>query len=419
MSRDADRVVIVGAGLAGLACGVRLAEVNVPFVILEASDEVGGRVRTNEVQGFKLDRGFQVLLTAYPDAAELLDYEALDLHPFFSGARVRVSGRFHAIADPMRNPVDGAKTLAAPVGSLFDKARIGRLRRRVSQGSLDDLWRRPETTSLNYLRQAGFSASMVDGFFRPFFGGVFLDPDLRTSSRMLEFIFRMFANGDTALPGTGMQAIPRQLASRLPDGSLQFDARVESIELEGVRLQGGETVPASGVVVATDATSAGQLLPDLITPRTFGTACLYYAAEKAPTREPVLLLDSEPDGPVNNATVISNVSPLYAPPGASLISASTIGVPDVDDATLDRQVREQLVGWWGDQVSGWELLRIYRIPDALPRQEPPALSLPRRPVRLGKRRYVCGDHRDNASINGALASGRRAAEAVIKDLRPS
>ncbi|MEZ4521226.1 MAG: FAD-dependent oxidoreductase [Thermomicrobiales bacterium] len=211
MSTDAERVVIVGAGLAGLSCGLHLAAEGIPFSIFEAADQVGGRVRTDEVRGFRLDRGFQVLLTAYPEAAELLDYGDLDLHPFYPGAFVRTGGRFHVLADPFRNPVDGGKTIATPVGSILDKGRVAQLRYRVRSGTLDDLWKHPETTSLNYLRQAGFSTSMIDGFFRPFFGGVFLEPDLRTSSRMLEFIFRMFAQGDIAIPATGMEAIPASL----------------------------------------------------------------------------------------------------------------------------------------------------------------------------------------------------------------
>ncbi|MEZ4524257.1 MAG: NAD(P)/FAD-dependent oxidoreductase [Thermomicrobiales bacterium] len=346
MSTDAERVVIVGAGLAGLSCGLHLAAEGIPFSIFEAADQVGGRVRTDEVRGFRLDRGFQVLLTAYPEAAELLDYGDLDLHPFYPGAFVRTGGRFHVLADPFRNPVDGGKTIATPVGSILDKGRVAQLRYRVGSGTLDDLWKHPETTSLNYLRQAGFSTSMIDGFFRPFFGGVFLEPDLRTSSRMLEFIFRMFAQGDSAIPATGMEAIPRQLAARLPEGSIYLNTPVESIESSGVRLANGETAAARAVVVATGPGPAHELLPGITVPGTFGTACLYYSADNPPVREPALLLDSELTGPVNNAVVISNVSPLYAPPGAALISASTVGIPDVDDPELDRRVRDQLTGWF-------------------------------------------------------------------------
>lgn len=412
-----NSVIVVGAGLAGLSCALHLVEAGVPVTLLEASDAPGGRVRTDIVNGFKLDRGFQVLLTAYPEARALLDYEALDLHAFYPGALVRASGGFHLVADPFRDLSGGGKTLASPIGSIVDKARVGQLRYKVTRGTVDDLWQHPETTSLNYLRKAGFSGAMIERFFRPFFSGIFLEPDLRTSSRMLEFVFRMFASGDTAVPGTGIEAIPRQMAEKLPGGVLRTGAPVESIDSDSVTVAGGEVLQASAIVVATDGATARRFVPELAYPGSYGTVNLYYAAENAPVRDAALILDAEPAGPVNNAVVMSNVSPLYAPPGAALISASTVGIPNLDDETLDQQVREQLTGWWGDQVGGWELLKVYRIPDALPIQDPPALSMASRPVRLGSRRYVCGDHRQNASIDGALASGRRAAEAVAADIR--
>ncbi len=416
MTYASDPVVIVGAGLAGLRCAITLTEAGIPILLLDALDKPGGRMRTDEYDGFKLDRGFQILLTAYPEAAAALDYGALDLHHFRPGALIRANGTFHQIADPRRNPGSILQTLGAPVGSLLDKARLGQMQFRLHRGQIDEVWKRPETTSLNHLRKKGFSSSIIDGFFRPFFSGVFLEPDLRTSSRMLEFLMKMFIDGESALPANGIEEIPRQLAAHLPERSMRFNARVESVEDDGVRLADGEFIRASSVVVATDGDSAAALLPQVIAPGFRGTACLYYAAEKAPIQDAMLVLDAERSGPLNNVAIVSNVSPLYAPPGAALISASTVGVPVVDDEKLDRASREQLFTWWGDQVRDWRLLRIYRIPRALPRQEPPALSMPRRPVHVRGSCFVCGDHRDNASINGALASGRRTAREVIARL---
>ena len=416
MGRESDPVVIVGAGLAGLRCALELDAAGIDVLLIEASDGPGGRVRTDIVDGFKLDRGFQIFLTAYPEAQDILDFERLDLHPFFPGAYVRIGDVFHVLADPMRDAAGAGKTLGAPVGSIIDKARVGQLRLRLGRGTLEELWDRPETTSLNYLRQAGFSMSMIDGFFRPFLAGVFLEPDLRTSSRMLEFVLRMFAEGDSVVPASGMGAISRQLADRLPGQSIRYNTEVVSLDGDQVTFATGESVQARAVVVATDAANAAKLVPEIPSPGFFGTACLYYAADDPPVRHSGLLLDAERNGPVNNAIVMSNVSPLYAPPGAALISASTVGIPAVDDSELDAQTRDQLIGWWGDQVADWRLLRIYRIPYALPKQEPPTLARGSRSVSVGDGLYVCGDHRENASINGAFASGRRAAEAVIAGL---
>ena len=209
-------VYVVGAGLAGLRCARRLHEKGVAATVLEASDGVGGRVRTDRVDEFLLDRGFQVLLTAYPEARDALDYRELELHPFYPGAMVQTGGKLVTVADPFRRRWDGLRTALAPVGSLSDKLKVTKLRRRVTSGSLEELFARPETTTREALAADGFSETIVDRFFRPLFGGVLLDRELGTSSRMFEFVYRMFSLGDAALPTRGMGAIPEQLAGGLP-----------------------------------------------------------------------------------------------------------------------------------------------------------------------------------------------------------
>lgn len=410
-------VVIVGAGLAGLCCARRLRQAGVSVLLLEASDDVGGRVRTDEVDGFRLDRGFQVFLTSYPEARQVLDYTALDLRPFEPGAWVRVGGRFRTLIDPWRRPLRGLRSLLAPVGSWLDAVRVARLRAAVLRGDLADQLAASETTTLALLQQAGFSPAMIDGFFRPFLGGIFLEPELHTSARMFRFVFRMFATGDACLPNAGMGAIPRQLAAGLPAGTIRFNARVVGIGPGQVRLEDGEVLDARAVVVATDGPAAAALLSGLPPVATQAVTCLYFAADRPPVAEPILVLNGEGRGPVNNVCVPSVVAPGYAPAGAHLVSASVLGDPAEDDATVERQVREQLTDWFGPAVAGWRHLRTYRIRHALPRQVPPALDMVERPVRWAERVYVCGDHRDTASIQGAMVSGRRAAEAVLEDLR--
>ena len=418
---DTD-VIIVGAGLAGLSCARHLHAHGVPFQIIEAADAVGGRVRTDRVDGFLLDRGFQVLLTAYPETQRALDYEALDLKPFYEGALVRTGGRFHRVADPLRRPFDAPATLLAPAGSLQDKLRVAWLRWNVVRGSLGEVFGRPETTTLEALRRRwGFSDRMIDAFFRPFLGGILLDRDLQASSRMFEFVFRMFSKGATAVPAAGMEAIPRQLAAALPPTSVRLSTTVARAEPGAVHLEGGEKLEAGAVVVAVEAPAAVRLLNgagSLADVRTSGrsTANLYYVADVPPMREPILVLGAdEAEGPINNLVVLTNAAPSYAPPGKALVSISVLGNPTGDDAELERRVRRQLRMWFGEAAQRWAHLRTYRIPYALPDQAPPFLSPPERPLKLTDGLYLCGDHRRTASINGAMAAGRHAAELALRE----
>jgi phytoene dehydrogenase-like protein len=405
-------VIIVGAGLAGLCCAVELHAAGLEVLVLERADSPGGRMRTDDADGFLLDRGFQVLLTAYPEARRVLDYERLGLRPFASGALIRRRGESLRVADPMRHPIEALRGLRGGPGSLADKLRVARLRHRLSQYSLNEVLTAPQVTTAEALRREGFSREFVDAFFRPFIGGVFLDPDLQTSSRLFAFVFKLFAEGEAALPAAGMQAIPRQLADRLPHEAVRYGVTVEGAGPGEVTLAGGERLNAAAVVVAADGPEAARLTGAVEAPAPRATTCVYYAADRSPVGEPLLVLNGDGAGAVNEMCVPSDVAPSYAPPGAALVSASVLGIPGLDDDRLDEAVRDQLRGWFGAQVSGWRRLAVYRIPFALPAQPPSAFPRPERAVRLRDGLFVCGDHRDTASIQGAMISGRRAAAAV-------
>jgi phytoene dehydrogenase-like protein len=409
-------VIIVGAGLAGLCCARVLHQAGIPFSILEASDGVGGRVRTDRVEGFLLDRGFQVLQTAYPEAQAILDYRDLDLKPFYPGVLVYYDGRLHRVGDPLRQPQHFFATLFSPVGTLADKLRVARLRRRVSQGSIEDLFRRPETSILAALKAQGFSDRMIDSFFRPFFSTVFFDRELASSSRMFEFVFRMLAAGDTALPARGMGVIPAQLADSLPTGAIRTGTPVAKVEEGKVVLASGEEIPAQAVVLATDGSETARLLGENKPFATVDCACLYFTANKPPVAEPILVLDGENAGPVSNLAVVSNVAPSYAPPGQSLIQATIVGNPEISDQDLEAQSRAQLTRWFGPEVVDWRLLRIYRITKALPDQTPPTPDPLSQPVQVSSWLFPCGEFRSLSSIHWAMVSGRRTGEAVVREL---
>lgn len=411
-------VLIVGAGLAGLCCGRRLAECGVAFRILEASDAVGGRVRTDLVDGFRLDRGFQVYLTASPEGRRVLDLAALDLKPFARAVLVWYGGRLHRLPDPRSELLAAAKSLFNPVGSVRDKLRMVRLFWEIDRGSLEQQLASDERPTLDLLRWNGhFTPAMIDCLLRPLCGAFCLEKQLNTSSRFFRFVFRLLADGGAALPALGMQSIPDQIAVRLPAGAVQIGVRVVRVGHREVVLDGGESLRTRAVVVATEGPEAARLIGDeLRDPGSNGAVTLYYAAERPPIAEPVVMLDGEGEGPVSHAAVVSNVSPAVAPAGQALISASVVGIPADEDAELDRRVRLQLSNWFGGAALGWRLLRVYSLPHALPDQTAGKLDPWQRPVRLRPGLYVCGDHRDSGSIDGAMTSGFRAAQAVMEDL---
>ena len=418
MNGQRAEVIVVGAGLAGLCCARELNRQGIACGVLEASDGVGGRVRTDRQDGFLLDRGFQVLLTAYPEARRVLDYDALDLRRFQPGALIRYRGGWERISDPLRRPQDALHTLSAEVGTLVDKLRVARVQERVRRGSLDDLFLRPATTTIEGLRASGFSEAIIERFFRPFLGGIFLERELETTSQMWEFVFRMFGEGYAALPTGGMGAIPEQIASGLPSGTVRLGARVVGVRGDGVELADGTLLAARAVVVATDGVSARALLGRPMLAGVHGVGCLYFAAPEPPITDNVLVLNGDGVGPINNLCVLDQVAPDYAPAGQSLISVSVIDSHSraVGDTTK-AGVRRQLRNWFGGAVDEWRHLRSYHLSFGLPAQPVGLLNPPHRPVRIASGVFVCGDHRDYGAQNGAMVSGRRAAEAVLAELR--
>lgn len=384
---------MVGGGVAGLACARTLQTGGLRALVLEAHDAPGGRVRTDEVEGFRLDRGFQVLPTAYPEAKLALDYTRLDLRPLERGAVVRVDGRFRRIADPRTSPLHGLRAVAGGVVGLRDVAATLKLAR--SGPAAND-----DPTTLETLRGAGLSATAIERVYSPFLGGVFLDGSLRTSSRFLRFVLDVFSRGPAALPASGMGAVSEQLAEGI---DVRTAATVQAVGPGVVHLAGGERLEAQAVVVA-----AAGIVDDA--PHGWnGVCCLYFDAPRAPLTGPWLVL-GDGQGPIATLCTLSEAAREYARPGRSLVSVSVLGAGEPDLPA----VRDQFGRWFGASASGWRHLRTYRLPHALPAW--PAGRVFDAPVRLARRLYACGDHREHPSLNGALASGRRAAEAVLADV---
>ena len=408
-------VIVVGAGLAGLCAALRLAEAGVQVEVLEASDGVGGRVRTDVVDGLRLDRGFQLYNPAYPEARRRLDHPALDLRPYLPGVVVTLDGRQHRLADPRRQPNWTLASLSAPLGSPLAKARFAALALRAAITPPAKLTGQDDMTSADALSRAGIDGPLLESVVRPFLAGVFGEAELATSRRFLDLALRSFVRGTPSVPALGMGQIPRQLAGHLPPSTITFGAEVLAAGPTTVRTEQG-TARARAVIVATDASTAVRLVPGLPKPRWNSLTTFYHLAAQAPTALPVLHIDGHRRGPVVNTSVISNVAPSYASNGRHLVSSTCVGV---HDGSADEQaVRTQLALIYGRETGGWEHVRTDVIAKALPAMLPPHPV--RSPLEFGNDGtegiVVAGDHRDTSSIQGAMVSGRRAAQAVLTRL---
>ncbi|PYC64799.1 amine oxidase [Streptomyces tateyamensis] len=410
MSSRAPEVVIVGAGLAGLACALDLTAAGRAVLLVEAEEEAGGRMRTDVVRGFRLDRGFQVFNTAYPQVKRRLELKSLRLRPFTSGFVLAGADGSRYLVDPTRHPGRAGDLLPGRVLSVRDLVALGLLGARDAALPAAVLKRAPEASAARALRRAGVSQRAVDEVLAPFLAGVFLEDRLETSSRMLHLVLRSMVRGTLCLPQDGIGAVPGQLAALLPRQALRFGVRVDRLTAQGAVLADGTELRARAVVVATGAAQAARLLPGLEVPAARGVTTFYHAAPVSPLREPTLVVDAGRQ--VLNTVVLSEVVPGFSPDRRALVSTSVLGT-DADEVRVRRRVGEL----YGVDTAQWEPLAEYRIAEALPAAPAPlALS---RGTRLSPGRYVCGDHRATASVQGALASGARAAREVAADLAAS
>ncbi|MEU1485783.1 NAD(P)/FAD-dependent oxidoreductase [Streptomyces sp. NPDC005752] len=400
--------VVVGAGLAGLACALDLSGAGFRVELLEASDGVGGRMRTDRRDGFLLDRGFQVFNTSYPQVKKRVDLRALRLRPFTPGLIARTpSGRVR-VTDPTRRPGDAAQLLPGRVLPARDLAALGALTARDVLLPARRLGRTTDRTASEALVRAGLSPRAIEDLLRPFLSGVFLEEGLETSARFLHLVWRSMARGTLCLPARGIGAVPAQLAARLPDGTLRLGSAVAEVTDSGVLLADGGERPAASVVVATDSVTAARLLPGLPVPDSRTVTTYYHAADRSPLTEPTLVVDS--GLAVLNSCVLTEVAPTYAPPGTTLVSTSVLGAGPPGG---DRTVRARLAELYDTDTSTWDTVAAYTVEGALPAMRPPwPLS---RTTRFAPGRYVSGDYRATGSVQGALASGSRAAREVLAD----
>ncbi|NUP37180.1 MAG: FAD-dependent oxidoreductase [Streptomyces sp.] len=403
-------VLVIGAGVAGLACAHDLLGAGLDVSVTEVSDGVGGRMRSDRVEGFVVDRGFQVFNTSYPQVKRRLSLRGLGLRPFTPGFLAHTSAGRLRLSDPTRRPRSLPDLLPGRLAGPRDLAALGLLSARDMLAPAGLVKGTEERTTRTALAESGFSDAFVERFFRPFLSGVFLEDELETSSRFFHLVWRSMLRGTLCLPTAGIGAVPGALAAALPTGTVHLETAVTGLTDDGALTASGAELPARAVVVATGPAPAAGLLPTLHLPAYRTVTTYYHVAPHSPLGEPTLLVDERRR--FLNTCVVSEVVPQYAPVGSALVATSVLGA---DPGHREPAVREALAEAYGTDTAGWDLLTTRTVPEALPAMPPPQPLT--RTTRVSPGRYVCGDHRATGSVQGALASGARAAREVLRDLR--
>jgi len=422
-------ILVVGSGLSGLTCAKTLLEAGHDVRILEASDRIGGRVRTDaSADGFLLDRGFQVLSTAYSAVQRHLDLKALRPRPIAQRIVLIHDGKWRQIGSRFSIPGLG---FSNPLMTFGDRLRMGRLRRYARRRSLDTIFHgklrglKTGDTSIHdeLLRRHFTEDGFIANIARPLFGSVFYDRALETSARMMFFAVKMLSSGRLVIPEGGMGEIAAQLAEKLPANALRMETRVEGIveaddRAVGVTLTGGEEMQGEAVVLATDLPNAAQLTGGDEKIEGRSCVCLYFATTQSLYNGPRLLLNANPDAFVSHAIQLTNVSPAFGPKGQHLLSVTVLGDPDMSDEELGKRCREEMATWFpGKDLATLRQVGFFRIRFSQFKQTPgifatlPGNTLPTKGL------FLAGEYTESSSIHGAITSGEKAAQAVLDFLK--
>lgn len=415
MEKEAYKIAIIGAGVSGLTAARVLENHGYVPEIFEASDAVGGRVRTDMIEGYQLDRGFQVLLTAYPMVAKYLDLKALEVQPLRSGALIMKVGKKHFLGDPTRDIGFLWATLVYPLASFRDKLLIWKLNRALKKTTLETIFEQPEQTTLAFLQAYGFSERVINSFFKPFFSGIFLEDTLSTSSRMFCFVYKMFGEGRAVIPKKGIQAISNQLREGLKKTKIHFNSKVSSLKEGEVHLENGEIHKNHLTIVATEAS---ELIPALKKQTIDWKSCdtLYFEVEKRNIDSPIIGLSADADSLINNLFYATSI-PNESISGNELLSVTVVKEHSLSKDDLVQAVEKELKTQF--DIQPIRFLKRYAIPKALPDLQNLQYGIAKTETRLNSRTFLCGDVLLNGSLNAAMLSGEQAAMGLIHTLEDS
>ena len=409
MKQKSPSIHIIGGGISGLIAARVLEEHGLSATIIEATDRLGGRVKTDVVDGYNLDHGFQVLLTAYPAAKKYLDFDALALQEFLPGSAIFKNGKQKIIGDPLRNLSLLLPTLVSGIGTVNDKLKILALNRRLKKKSIQNIFAEKEQTTISYLENIGFSEAIITDFFIPFFSGIFLENKLETSSRMFEFVYKMFGEGNAALPKDGIQAIPKQLFEKLKNTTCVFNTKVKSVENGNIKLESGETLKSNFTIIATQASG---LVSNLKNQATLWKSCdtLYFEVTKREIRKPLIGLIAAPNALINNIFYHTSLQ-TSATATKELLSVTVVNRQNLTNKQLVAKVQKELKELCN--IDSCTFIKQYNIPMALPKLQDIQYEMLPSETRLTETIFLAGDTQLNGSLNAAMIAGERAALEVI------
>lgn len=410
------KVYIIGAGISGLVAAYELEQVGYRPVILEASSSIGGRLKTEVKDGYLLDRGFQIFLTGYPEAKRYLNYDTLNLK-YFDGDMVilRTDGSIH-VTDPLKNPAGIISMAFSKVGNMKDKIKLLQLVANVLGKSDEEIFSQPDVTTEEYFLAKGFSPEIIFNFFNPLYRGIFLEEKLHTSSNMFEYVFKMFNKGKSAVPELGMQEIPNQLFGRLNQTELRLNTKVTNIDGGRISIENEDGVDADEIICACEPNYFSGELKDKYD-KSYGrkyhkVTNIYYAIQRSFIAQPIIGLVPSEKFLINNLHFPTDISTAYSTTGKALLSVTIVN--DIGDVgNLEERVAKELQQLSGIDAIYFEHIHTYKIDKALPIIESPKHDFIPTMGQLQPNLHLAGDHLVNASLNGAMISGRRAAEKII------
>ena len=411
LSRD-RKIYIIGAGVSGLIAAQNLEKHGYSPIILEAKSNTGGRVRTEIIDGWILDVGFQVLLDAYPMSKKYLNYDDLDLQKLTPGAHIYTENNSFIIGDPLRNIKLLFPTLFSSVGSFIDKLKIFQLNLRLKYMQIEAIFNEKETTTLTYLQNLGFSDKVINQFFKPFFSGILLEPDLRTSSRMFEFIFKLFSKGNATLPKAGIGAIADQLVDKLKTTEIQLNSKVQKLKTNLIVMASGESYTYDMCIVATEPSN----FLDHYSVKNTWKKCdnLYYIVPRIHRKEPLIHLSAISDSLINNVFFPTSVQE-SPDPNHDLVSVTVVKHHMYSTQELAIQVKLELEKYFF--VKQARFIKHYKLSMALPDLESVSYIPKPRTLNFDNKILLCGDHTVNGSLNAAILSGELAAKQALKHFK--